>query len=196
LDRGGWRYLAPCHNVDADLSVTSWQLMFWRSAKNAGFDVPSQWVDESLDYVKRSYDEKLHIFYYALHDSDYFYTRGMTGAGVLALSLGGLHDTPMARGAGDWLLQHPFDRYLQKVEPYDRFFYGAFYCSEAMYQLGGHYWEQFYPTLVDTFLSAQHEDGSWDPDTDRDQPFGKVYTAALVVLALTPENQLLPIFQR
>ena len=35
-DHGGWRYLYKRDRVDSDLSVTGWQLMFLRSAKNAG----------------------------------------------------------------------------------------------------------------------------------------------------------------
>ena len=39
-DAGGWRYWAPDRDgPDSDLSITSWQLMFMRAAKNAGFDV-------------------------------------------------------------------------------------------------------------------------------------------------------------
>ena len=45
-ERGGWRYPPP-GTVDADLSVTSWHLMFMRSVKNAGFDVPKKNMDEA-----------------------------------------------------------------------------------------------------------------------------------------------------
>ena len=34
-DRGGWRYLYDRDEVDSDLSVSGWHLMFLRSAKNA-----------------------------------------------------------------------------------------------------------------------------------------------------------------
>ena len=36
-DAGGWRYLSTHDQLDCDLSITGWQLMFLRSAKNAGF---------------------------------------------------------------------------------------------------------------------------------------------------------------
>ena len=48
-DKGGWRYLriyAP--GRDADMSVTAWQLMFLRSARNAEFDVPQKYIDEAM----------------------------------------------------------------------------------------------------------------------------------------------------
>ena len=41
-DRGGWRYLRVNGSPDSDLSVTAWQLMFLRSARNSEFDVPQQ----------------------------------------------------------------------------------------------------------------------------------------------------------
>ena len=40
---GGWRYVHIRHaGIDADLSITGWQLMFLRSARNAGFDPPEE----------------------------------------------------------------------------------------------------------------------------------------------------------
>ena len=38
-DDGGWRYLNPAQAIDSDLSITSWHLMFYRSARNAEFDI-------------------------------------------------------------------------------------------------------------------------------------------------------------
>ena len=51
-DQGGWRYRYYHVTGDADLSVTSWCLLFLRSAKNAGFDVPTRVTDEAMDFVK------------------------------------------------------------------------------------------------------------------------------------------------
>jgi len=47
---GGWRYLNKRypHLNDSDLSVTGWQLMFLRSAKNAGFDVPEKNINDGV----------------------------------------------------------------------------------------------------------------------------------------------------
>jgi len=56
IDQGGWRYIHVNRwgsGVDSDLSVTSWHLMFLRSAKNAEFDVPQADVDEAIAYVRR-----------------------------------------------------------------------------------------------------------------------------------------------
>jgi len=197
-DEGGWRYArskGPGHD-DSDLSVTSWQLMFMRSCRNAGFDVPAEYVDAALAYVRRCHNADDGTFWYALRGSERVTTRGMVGAGILSLSLGGRHQTPEALQSGKWVLAHPFNRYRAGVTPWDRFFYGAFYCSQAMFQLGGAYWSEFYPTLLHTIVGNQRPDGSWDSDNGNDTMFGNTYSSAMAILALTPPYQLLPVFQR
>ena len=66
----------------------------------------------------------------------------------------------------------------------------------AMFQLGGHYWAQFYPTLLETLLKNQGKDGCWRADAGRGDLFGNAYATSLAVLTLTTPYQLLPIFQR
>ena len=123
-------------------------------------------------------------------------TRGMAGAGVLALALGGLHNTEIARAAGDWILQHPHPGY-NRSNRYDPYHYGTFYSSQAMFQLGGHYWQTYYPRIVQVLLANQAPDGHWENSPDhKEGPYGNVYSTALVVLSLSPPSQLLPIFQR
>ena len=194
-DSGGWRYMRRWQSSDSDLSVTSWHLMFLRSCRNAGFDVPASEIEKSLGFVRRCFEPKQGVFWYALRGREKNTTRGMTGAGILSLSLGGQHQTKEALHAGQWVLEHPFDKYMGVTSTHDRFFYGAFYCSHAMFQLGDRYWKGFYPTLVKTLVSHQRVDGSWDKEK-RDAKYGNVYSSAMAVLALSPPCQLLPIFQR
>jgi hypothetical protein len=121
----------------------------------------------------------------------------MMGAGILSLSLGGRHQTEIAKRAGDWLLSHPFSVYGETVGGRgDRFCYSAYYCSQAMAQLGGAYWKSFFPPLVKAFLKNQSGDGAWPVEFGGDQIFGPTYSTALAVLTLTPPFQLLPIYQR
>lgn len=196
-DKGGWRYVKPWPVSDSDLSITSWQLMFLRSSRNAGFDVPSQYVDEAMAYVQRCFDGEKGVFLYALYGENRRSSRAMTGAGILAMSLGGLHDTETAKRAGQWLLRHPFDRFNARVlSEHDRFFYGAFYCSNAMFQLGEEYWAAFYPPMLRTFLNYQRPNGSWPPEAGADEIYGEIYSTAMAVLAISTPYQLLPIFQR
>jgi len=194
LDHGGVRYMRLRMDIDADLSVTSWQIMFMRSARNAGFDVPQEYVQDGMEYVKRCFSERRQTFFYSPHGHGALPTRGVAGGGIVCLSLGGEHDSAMARAAGEWILSRPFDRYNRGGDPYH---YGAYYCSQGMFQLGGTYWKKFYPHLVDSLTRFQTNDGSWDTEGHvNGDTFGRCYTTSLCVLALTPPYQLLPIYQR
>ncbi len=197
-DRGGWRYLhrSPSGN-DSDLSVTAWQLMFLRSARNAEFNVPEQWVKDAMGYVHRTFDANERGFVYALAGFRHYCTRGMVGAGVVCLALGGEHQSETAKIAGDWILRSSFKAYNRGSREEDRYHFGAFYCSQAMFQLGGDYWQRFFPPLLSALAEAQHPDGSWDPEfADDDSKFGSLLTTAFAVLALSPPYQMLPVYQR
>jgi hypothetical protein len=202
IDRGGWRYLNDFNTEDSDLSITGWQLKFLRSARNAGFDVPQQPIDAAVAYVRQTFSERYGAFGYAAGDHYDFRSRGMAGAGILALAHAGLHNAPEATRSGDWILQNTFDAY-NKIDPFtqnysnDRYHYGLFNCCQGMYQLGGRYWRAFFPRVVKTLLANQQADGSWPAESHfNDGKFGNAYTTALVVITLGAPNQLLPIYQR
>jgi hypothetical protein len=193
VDRGGWRYLDSYQGVDSDLSVASWQLMFLRSARNAGFDVAEQPINDGVEYVRRCFVPATGQFQYEIGAR--VSSRGMTGAGILSLSLAGKHNTPEAQKAAQWLLGKPFDNYNENEVWIERYHYSVFYCCHAMYQMGGEYWEKFFPSVADTLLENQNADGSWDPERD-DERWGNSLTTAMVVLALGAPDEMLPIFQR
>ena len=195
-ERGGWRYVHSYGVNDSDLSVTAWQLMFLRSARNAEFNVPKAWTDEAMQYVHRSFDTEQRGFVYALSGEDHYCSRAMVGAGVVCLALGGEHESETAKVAGEWILRRSFEPYRSFSTHDDRYHYGAFYCTQAMFQLGGHYWHDFFPRLMRVLTNAQHEDGSWDPEVPDDSEYGNRYTTALAILSLATPYQLLPIYQR
>jgi hypothetical protein len=197
IDQGGWRYIDNYDDVDSDLSVTGWQLMFLRSARNAGFNVPKERIDEAIAYVRRCFDPRDGIFVYSTRRPSR--TRSMAGAGILALAHAGFHHSEEAQRSGDWILQHGFEHYNARIanQPSDRYHYGLFNCCLAMYQLGGKYWEQFYPPAVEAVLTSQQADGSWPVDSQfHDSPYGNAYSTALAIIMLGAPNQLLPIYQR
>jgi hypothetical protein len=196
-DYGGWRYIDDYDHNDSDLSVTGWYLMFLRSARNAGFNVPKQSIDDAVGYIRRTFNKNYGSFGYTV-DRGEGASRGMAGAGILALGHAGFHNSPEAQQAGRWLLQYSFEVYNQSYHlPRDRYHYSLFNCSQGMYQLGSPFWEQFFPRTVSAILRNQQANGSWDAEsTSGDRPFGNSYSTALVVLSLGAPNQLLPIFQR
>lgn len=205
-DQGGWRYLDLLYTdgepVDSNLSNTVWQMLFLRSAKNAGFDVPQESIDAAVTFIKNCFYDRYQTFGLMPSELDHR-TRGMSGAGVISLALAGMHGSQEAQKAGQWILRNGFDQY-NVVEPFgqvgwkdDRYHYGVFYCTQATYQLGGHFWAEFFPPVVEVLLENQRPDGSWDAESHpSDAKYGNSYTTALVVLALGAPNQFLPVLQR
>jgi hypothetical protein len=200
-DEGGWRYLDDRDESDSDLSVTGWELMFLRSARNAGFDVPEDSINDAVAYVRRCYSKEYGTFQYWIDRGD-GRSRGMAGAGILALAHAGHHNSVEARSAGDWILKQKFEPYNRSIQfntdrTLDHYHFAVFSCCQAMYQLGGRYWEEFFPKVVSILLENQQADGSWPADSHKfDGPYGSAYTTALMVITLGAPNQLIPIFQR
>lgn len=182
--QGGWRYLP--NSPDSDLSVTGWQLLALRAAKNLGCDVPAESIDEAVEYVKRL----------SVRNRGFGYQNGSgssptrAGTGILCLEICGVHHSPEALGAADALLQDP----LRADQEW--FFYGAYYCTIGMFQVGGKHWEQGKGHLIPLLLNLQAEDGSWSGRQGQERNFGTVYATSLAVLALSVEYQYLPIYQR
>jgi hypothetical protein len=196
-DKGGWRYIDEYKGEDSDLSVTGWHLMFLRSSRNAGFNVPKAAVDDAVAYIRRTYNKRYGNFGYNTSSRGDSRSRGMAGAGILALGHAGFHDSAEAKQAAESLLSYRFDQYNTPFFPKrDRYHYSLFMCCQGMYQMGGTYWEKFFPRTVRPLLDNQRPDGSWDAEKTRDGRFGNSYTTALVILAVGAPNQLLPIFQR
>ena len=201
-EQGGWRYLTVHHGIDSDLSVAGWQLMFLRSAKDAGFDVPKESITGAVRYIENCFlkDDDRQVYTY-LAGNRSMPTRSMAGAGILAMAHAGKHNSKDAVASGEWILKHDFSNYDFERKVYegvwrgDRYHYGAILCAQAMFQLSGKYWEKFFPPLVNALQENQQKDGSW-LTKGRDKPYGSCYTTSLSILSLSVPNQMLPIFQR
>ena len=182
---GGWRYQPTSR--DSDLSVTGWQVMALRAAKGAGCNVPSGQIDKALAYVKHC----------AVKDGGGFaYQPGgganspRTGTGVLALEICGTHLSPEAVAGAEYLAKHP-PRWANEY-----FFYEAYYCSQASFQMGDKYFSAYYPKLAAVLVEHQEADGSWLSADGNDRSGGRPYCTAMAVLALAVEYRYLPIYQR
>jgi hypothetical protein len=189
---GGWRYhIDPQLDYPqaTDLSVTGWQLMALRAAKNLGCDVPAERIDLAVEYVQRCQDGATGGFRY---DPGKLVTPGCTGTGILALELCGKerHRTPEALKAGAFLIKN-LPRWAQP-----HFFYNVYYGSQATFQLGGNYWSIYRPQLHKVLLDNQNANGSWLGADGASAIYGANYCTAMAVLALTVEYRYLPIYQR
>ena len=180
---GGWRY-HPTSN-DSDLSVTGWQLLALRAAKNVGCDVPAEHIDRAVEYVKKCYQSG-GFGYQPGHGP----SATRKGTGILCLEICGQHHADESLAAAESLLRNP----LGLGEPY--FFYGVYYCSVGMFQVGGRHWEQFRSDLFRLLVGNQQPDGSWTAPHHTESRFGTIYSTSLGVLGLAVEYQYLPIYQR
>lgn len=178
---GGWRY-SP-QSADADLSVTGWQLLALRAAKDVGCDVPAENVDRAIAYVLRCHTQ-----------GGFTYQPGQqattvrTGTGIVCLEVAGEHHMRQSLAAADYLKLRP----LRWTDAH--FFYGVYYCSVGMFKIGGKHWESFRDNLTELLLDFQQEDGSWLSRSER--RYGAPYCTCMAILGLTVEYRYLPIYQR
>jgi hypothetical protein len=180
--KGGWRYRIAAY--DSDISVTGWQIMALRAAKNVGCDVPPEAIDNAVAYVKRCQDPYSGAFRYTPGGGP---TTPCTGTSILCLAVTGkgIKQLPEAIKGGNYLMRVP-PRWGE-----GHFFYSIYYCSQACFQLGGNYWEFFRPKLHQILLQHQAANGSWPGDSH-----GPNYSTSMGILALTVEYRFLPIYQR
>jgi len=194
--KGGWRYTPDA--ADSDLSVSVWQLMALRSAKNDGLDVPSSTIDDALTYLVRSFtspvdatgipSKQVSGFAYEANNDNPTFT--MTAAGLLAMQVCGQYDSPLVEGATTWLNEHP--------PKWDERFvlYGIYYYAQGMHQRRGEVAENASKEVTKLLLDKQQADGSWNSSGGEEQNAGKVYCTAMAMLSLSVKHHYLPIYQR
>jgi len=201
---GAWRYEPT--STDADISVTGWHLMALRSARLNGAPVPKAAIDRAVGFINACRGRNLRLMDGARSSDDggYWYhppqwysrrgywiggpsTAARTGGALLCRELSGRHDDAINRKAGDFILRNVKAHGFIK----DGFHaYATYYCSQGMFQLGGHYWERFGEAMYKYLLPAQQTNGSWRSAR------GTTYATAMYVLALTVSYRQLPIYQR
>ena len=194
--QGGWRYNPDAR--DADLSVSVWQLMALRSAKNDGLQVPASAIKEAVDYLKRSYaspldpnglpEKKASGFCYEPHQNHPTFT--MTSAGLLAMQVCGEYESPLVDGAADWLLEHP-PKWKERFCSY-----GTYYYAQGMYQRGGEHANTARQLVQEMLLKEQKNDGSWTAENGSEKSHGTVYATSMAILSLSVKYHYLPIYQK
>jgi hypothetical protein len=185
---GGWRYNPQA--TDSDLSVTIWQLMALRAAKNAGMVVPKDAIDAAVGYIKRSFKDTgrgnaVVGFSYEVNQTPVWST---AAEGLLALQVCGEYDSSEVGSTADWLLQNP----PKAGAPW--FYYGTYYYAQGMYQRGGEHAETSAKRVLEVLLPLQEADGSWKSQGGNES--NRVYRTAMALLSLSVKYHYLPIYQR
>jgi hypothetical protein len=195
-NKGGWRY--EPQSTDADMSVTVWQLMSLRAAKNAGLEVPAEAIAQAVAYVKRSYrgerdaagrvvDMEAPFSYEPYGGRQNFST---TAAGMLSLLVCGQYSAPEVIGAANFLLKNP----PELGESW--FFYGNYYYAQAMYQRGGDFAAVARRRTEEILLRSQETTGAWLPKNGNEKSQGPIYATSLALLSLSVYHHFLPIYQK
>jgi hypothetical protein len=198
--RGGWRY--TIQPGDADISVTGWQVMALRAAKNVGCDVPPVTIADAVEYINKSRAQG-GGYKYTLNGNT---TVACTAASILSLELAGkeFHGSEESKVSAQYIVNRlaPDRQVIQpnNVRGQPHFFYGVYYTAQAMFQIGGDYWK-WYRTYLHWLLlhpegHPQQASGLWGGISGDDHQAGVNYSTAMAVLALTVEYRFLPIYQR
>jgi hypothetical protein len=188
-NRGGWRYSPDAG--DSDMSITCWQTMALRAAKNAGMDVPKESIDLAVRYIKGLYDPGdrrggLGGFGYSGRGREI----STTAEGLLALLVCGDYESDEVKGASERLFKNG-------LKPDERwFYYTGYYYAQAMYQRGDKYAAEGKKVITNVLLPLQSQQGWWEGRGGEERQGGKIYATSLAVLALSVKNHFLPIYQR
>jgi len=192
---GGWRYTP--RSTDSDISHTGWAMMALRAARLNGATIPKDCIDVAKRYIMkcRTLDGGF-AYMPAGGQAEAAGVSGLarTGIAVLMLELCGNHGDPATIAGGEYILRN---MPRTATPQYYAFYYGEYYCSQAMFQLGGKYWEAWAPAMYDMLFKAQAADGSWPTSLDNTAGgAGSCYSTAMAVLAMTVTYRQLPSYQR
>jgi hypothetical protein len=186
---GGWDY-NPREITGSDISITVCQTMALRAARNLGISVNGAVVDRARAYIEKS----------QLSDGGFRYRTdnsipGMTGsafprsaAGVCILYSLGDYSSTRIRSGIDYL-----EANYRKDSEFP--FYGHYYCSQAMFQVGGTKWRTYYEWISQRLLRDQREDGAWRSRLLQLEK-NEYQTTAMALIILQLPYRLLPIHER
>jgi len=183
---GGWRYERD--SPDSDLSLSGWNALALRAARDVGIEVPDDAIARAADFVMRCYNEAAKGFGYQPGNDP---QPGETGIGLVCLYVLGAADkqTGPLDNAVNYLNTHPIDE--NSPFPY----YAAYYVTQAAFQRGGEAWMKIGRRGLERLIKQQEKDGGWRQSKTAQEP-GRVYATAMAVQALAVPYRLLPAYQR
>jgi hypothetical protein len=183
---GGWRYQPG--SADADISVTAVQVLALRAAANAGIKVPEDTVKKAIGYIKRCANNGDGGFSYQTTQRGSGPAR--TGAALTCLMISGEKEAPETKKGLEYLEKHNLSNYDWAYRQH--YYYALYYCTQAMYQVGGEPWKKWFTEVRERILRDQRAEGSWQEN----RSVGEEYSTAMAVLVLQVPAGLLPIYQK
>ena len=183
-EAGGWRYTPDTR--ESDTSCSGWALMALRSARLNGARIPGTAILRAVEYMHKHHSKEQGSFGY--QDGER-YSVTLSGAGILCLELCGRHNDPDSLSAARYLVKV----YQDEMPKQEYKFYGMYYASQGLFQIGGDDWKNFSDWMYRTWIPKQGADGAWRGNSGEDSP---AYSTAMMLLAFAVPYRQLPIYQR
>ncbi|MFI4859816.1 MAG: prenyltransferase/squalene oxidase repeat-containing protein [Phycisphaerales bacterium JB063] len=187
---GGWMYTP---NSGDEGSVTVTQLQALRAAHNAGFVVPEDVIEKSIQYLEmcRTPDGGIRYSFNSGNST----RLPISAAALPCLYAAGDYESEMAEACLKYVFKSYCldgnDKSWSKHGGHD--YYGHYYAAQAFYQAGDDYWDAYFPAARDQLINMQGQggQGAWNGDG-----VGPVYGTALALTILQLPYKYLPIYQR
>ena len=199
-----WRYDLPSLQ-NSDVSMTGWMLGALHAAERAGIEIDRVAILGGLSFIKKMADPETHRIGYISTggysarilevNGQYAVDRAepMTAIGMLALAV---HENDLTeKGELDnyaELLMRSMPKWEPKEQANDMYYWRA--ATEALYQAREHSsksrkrWKSWSKAMVKTATESQRQDGdaigSWDPIGPWGFSGGRVYSTAMMAMAL------------
>jgi len=183
---GGWTY-TPGSGDEGSVTVT--QMQGLRAAHNAGLTVPKGTIKAAIKYLEACRGPEGGIVYsYASGGGSRL---PISAAAITCLYSAGEYESPLA----EQCLKYVTGQFKRSSRGFSvdggHDFYTHLYASQAFYQAGDEYWDDYFPKAREQLLKRQQKDGSWVGDG-----VGPVYGTAIALIVLQLPYKYLPIYQR
>ncbi len=184
---GGWRYTDDLSRP-GDSSVSGWQVLALKSAKEAGVAVSNRCVENTRTFFERRDMHRNGQTGYT--DDQILHTDATTGVGMLARQfLLDDHDAPLIADAAEHLAREAEMKWGDpRGKRAESDYYLWYNCTLGMFQVGGPQWDRWNTVIRDTLVALQEhegcERGSWEPESRWGDRGGRIYTTALAILTL------------
>jgi hypothetical protein len=185
---GGWRYWEnPGPREAGDTSVTGWQVLALKSAREAAIPVDKTCVENVRRYfTDREMGDHGRTGYTS---AQAFNTEATTGIGMLAKQfLLDEPDAPLVHQAADYLPGYAEKSWGDLHHRRQSDFYTWYNCSLGMFQAGGDPWKRWNEVIRGELIRLQRHDGcargSWDPKCQWGEQGGRILSTALGALTL------------
>jgi hypothetical protein len=187
--------------IEDEASTTISQIQALRGARNAGFTIPARMLKKAERYIYNSQHQPTGGFYYSLKTRQISFQEGsktptfaITAAAACVLnSLGTYKGDNLNRAIN----------YIQKFRPETEedvhfFYYGHFYASQVMKQIGGRRGQQWRKAVAEELIKRQRSNGSYPRGADSHiaGTDGTLLNTAWSVQVLTMDDGFLPIYER